>query len=224
MRFRLFLKLTTLLVAALFATQVMAQSIVTGDIVGTVTDPSNAVVSGATVTMASPSTGSTETTTTNSTGFYRFALVKPGTYKLSVAQSGFRTISAMVSVDIGKVNTANLQLQLGQGSETVEVTGAAPLIQTEDANLSTSYSQNQVNNLPAPGGDITSYAYTAPGVVVSNGAGYGNFSSFGLPSTANLFTTNGNDEMDPFLNLNNSGASNLLIGSNELQEIAVVNN
>ena len=111
MRFRLFLKLTTLLVAALFATQVMAQSIVTGDIVGTVTDPSNAVVSGATVTMASPSTGSTETTTTNSTGFYRFALVKPGTYKLSVAQSGFRTISAMVSVDIGKVNTANLQLE-----------------------------------------------------------------------------------------------------------------
>ena len=76
----------------------------------------------------------------------------------------------------------------------------------------------------APGGDITSYAYTSPGVVVSNGAGYGNFSSYGLPSTANLFTVNGNDYMDPYLNLNNSGASNLTLGSNELQEISVVEN
>ena len=60
--------------------------------------------------------------------------------------------------------------------------------------------------------------------MVSNGAGYGNFSSFGLPSTSNLFTTNGNDNMDPFLNLNNSGASNLTLGANELQEISVVSN
>ena len=56
------------------------------------------------------------------------------------------------------------------------------------------------------------------------GGGYGNFSTFGLPGTSNLFTLNGNDYNDPFLNLNNSGSSNLLLGGNELQEVAVVNN
>ncbi len=58
----------------------------------------------------------------------------------------------------------------------------------------------------------------------STGGGYGNFSAFGLPGTANLFTVNGNDYNDAFLNLNNSGASNLLLGGNELQEVAVVSN
>ena len=224
MRFNSLLKLATLLVAGLFALQVMGQSIVTGDVVGTVTDPSNAVVSGATVRLISVDTGASVEVKTNASGSYRIPLVKPGNYKVSVTQSGFRTIEAAVAVAIGQANTVNLQFQLGQASEVVEVSGAAPLIQAEDANISSNYSQNQLAALPAPGGDITSYAYTAPGVMVSNGAGYGNFSAFGLPSTSNLFTTNGNDNMDPFLNVNNSGASNLSLGSNELQEIAVVSN
>ena len=59
---------------------------------------------------------------------------------------------------------------------------------------------------------------------MSTGAGYGGFSSFGLPGTANLFTTNGNDYMDPYLNLNSSGASNLTLGGSEVQEAAVVQN
>ncbi len=69
-------------------------------------------------------------------------------------------------------------------------------------------------------------AQISPGVTMntSNGGGYGNFTAFGLPATANLFTINGNDYNDPFLNLNNSGASNLLLGSNEVQEVAVVSN
>ena len=58
----------------------------------------------------------------------------------------------------------------------------------------------------------------------STGGGYGNFSAFGLPATSNLFTINGNDYNDAFLNLNNSGSSNLLLGGNELQEVAVVSN
>src|SRR5258708_7409599 len=58
----------------------------------------------------------------------------------------------------------------------------------------------------------------------STGGGFGNLPAFGLPAKANLFTINGNDYNDPFLNLNNSGASNLLLGSNEVQEVAVVSN
>jgi len=201
-----------------------AQSVITGDIVGTVSDESNAVVPDVTVTLTSVDTSASNTTRTSALGFYRFNLIKPGNYKISVSHPGFRSVQAPVAVAIGQVVTANLQLQVGQTSETVEVSGVAPMLQTENANLSTSYDPSQLSALPIAGGDTTSFAYSAPGIVLNSGAGYGNFSAYGLPSTANLFTTNGNDSMDPYMNLNNSGALNLSLGSNELQEVAVVSN
>src|SRR5271157_1234042 len=90
--------------------------------------------------------------------------------------------------------------------------------------MATTFDPSQLENLPAPGNDMTAYALTAPGVTVSTGGGYGNFSVFGLPGVSNLYTINGTDNMDPYLNLNNSGASNLTLGSNEIQEAAVVLN
>ena len=66
-------------------------------------------------------------------------------------------------------------------------------------------------------------AQLSPGAVMNTGAGYGNFSSYGTPGTSNLFTLDGMDDNDPFLNLNNSGATNLLLGANEVQEATVVN-
>jgi hypothetical protein len=214
-------------IALLLPASLPAQTVVAGDIAGTVTDPSNAVVSGADVTVTSTDTASTATTRTSATGSFRVASLKPGNYKISVKQSGFRTTVVDVVVAIGQVTTANVQMQVGQGSETVEVTGAAPLIQTEDANISTSFSPRQLDLLPNGGNDLTSVAQTAPGVLISSqdgNGGYGNFTAFGLPATSNLFTVNGNDEMDPYLNLNNSGATNLLLGKNEVQETAVVSN
>jgi Carboxypeptidase regulatory-like domain len=223
-RFRWFL--ATLLLTALFAVQMLGQTIVTGDVTGTVTDPSGAVVSGATVTLKSADSGTTQTTTTNQTGAFRFALLKPGEYKLAISQKGFKSVSQTVQIAIGQVTTANSKLEMGSQSEVLEVTGAAPLIQTENANISTSVSQLQVDLIPNSGNDLTAIANTAPGVQMSSasGGGYGNFTAFGLPATANLFTVNGNDEMDPYLNLNNSGATNLLLGKNEIQEAAVVSN
>jgi len=161
--------ISTILVAllAVVAPHLAAQSILTGDVVGTVTDPSGAVVSGATVTLSSVDTGSTQTAKTGSTGGFRFPLVKPGQYKLSVTATGFRTTTQTVSAAVSAVTTANLQLQLGQGTETVEVSGAAPLIETENANISTTYGTTQVENLPNGGNDITAFAYSAPGVLMN---------------------------------------------------------
>ena len=207
-----------------FAGDAFAQSIVTGDAVGTVADPSGAVISGATVTITNSDTGASQSVTTASNGFYRFSLLKPGKYSLVVRQSGFKSISQSILVSVGQITTSNVTLELGAASEVVEVTDAAPLIETENANLATTYSTSQLQQLPVPGGDITSYAYSAPGITLNSAAGYGNFSSYGLPSTSNLFTTNGNDNMDPYLNLNNSGASNLSLGANELDQISVVQN
>jgi len=211
-------------IALVLASLSMAQNIVTGGISGTVTDPSGAVLANAKVNLKSNSTGETQTTNTSSTGLYNFPLLKPGSYTVSIGQTGFRSVSETVEVQLGMISAVNMKLVVGNTSETIEVTGQAPLLQTEDANISTSYNQAQIASLPAPGGDITNYAQTAPGVLMNTGGTYGNFSAFGLPATSNLFTENGNDENDPFLNLNNSGSSNLLIGQNEVQEVAVVSN
>jgi Carboxypeptidase regulatory-like domain len=202
----------------------LAQSITTGGVTGTVTDSSSAIMPNINVTLKSNDTGEVLTGTTTSTGAFTFPLLKPGAYTLNVSQSGFRSVTERIEVQLGQTSTANVKLAVGSTSETVEVTGQAPLLQTEDANISTTFDKTQIDQLPSPGGDITNYAQTAPGVVMNSGGSYGNFSAFGLPATSNLFTLNGNDENDPFLNLNNSGSSNLLLGQNEVQEVAVVSN
>src|SRR6185312_189484 len=169
-------------------------------------------------------TGAVRTATTNDSGAYRASLLKPGKYAISAAAKGLTTATAEAEVSVGQVQVVNLVASPEAATQTVEVTDSAPLLNTENANVSTSFNQAQLNALPTPGGDITSVAYTAPGVVVSTGAGFGNFSSFGLPATSNLFTLNGNDNMDPYLNVNTSGASNLTLGQSEVQEAVIVQN
>jgi len=214
------------MILLLLPTSLVSQSIVTGGLNGTVTDPSGAVVPNATVTLTDPATSLSRTTNTNAFGLYSFALLKPGSYTVTVTQSGFKKVSQNVEVNLGQTAAANIRLALGNASETVEVSATGQMLQTEDANVSTDIGARQIENLPNPGNDITYIAQTAPGVAMNSatGNGYGNFSAFGMPGTSNLFTINGNDYNDPFLNLNNSGASNLLLGGNELQEVAVVSN
>jgi Carboxypeptidase regulatory-like domain/TonB-dependent Receptor Plug Domain len=213
--------------AATFVPSAMfAQTIVTGAVSGTVVDPSGATIAGATVTLTSTTTNEVRTQKTGATGAYQFLLVKPGSYTLAAEQEGFEKSTQSVQVLLGQTTTANFKMQLGSAQATVEVTGAPPLLQTENANIATTISEEEIQTIPNPGNDITYVAQTAPGVVMNNSTlgGYGNFSTFGLPATANLFTVDGNDYNDPFLNLNNSGASNLLLGGNDIQEVTVVSN
>ena len=97
-------------------------------------------------------------------------------------------------------------------------------MQADNADLSTNFNQNMITNQPNGGNDITYIAQTSPGAVMNVGGGYGNFSVYGLPATSNLFTVNGENDMDPYLNLNNSGATNLTLGRNDLQEATVISN
>jgi hypothetical protein len=78
--------------------------------------------------------------------------------------------------------------------------------------------------VPNPGNDMTFYALLAPGVALSTNGGNGNFSTFGLPATSNTFTFNGAVNNDIFSNVGNTGATNLMLGSNAIGEAAVVNN
>ena len=200
-----------------------AQSLTTGDIAGVVTDPSGAVVPGATVTLTSLDTGSTQSNTTNQNGGYRFSLLKPGRYTVSATKTGFQTSEREIAAAVSQVVTADLMLQVGQATQTVQVSETAPLINPESSN-NTPFSPIEVQSLPSAGGDITNIAFTAPGVVVNNTGGYGNFTVNGLPATSNLFTVNGENDMDPYFNINNSGATNLTLGQNELEEATVISN
>jgi hypothetical protein len=213
--------------ASLFTTPTMGQSLIAGDISGLVIDPSEAAVPDAAVTLKSLDTGAVIEGKTSSDGYFRFALLKPGQYEVSVSKGGFSRLVQNVQVNVGKTASMTLNLEISAKAETIEVTTAPELLNT-DTSMSTAFTQEQVAKLPNPGGDITNIADTAPGVLVaanqSGMNGYGNFTANGLPATSNLFTTNGENTMDPYFNINNSGATNLTLGSNEVQEATVVTN
>lgn len=114
-------------------------------------------------------------------------------------------------------------MTLGSNTQTVEVLASVPLINPEPS-MNTAFTQTEVQELPSPGGDMTNIAQTVSGVVMNNTGGYGNFTINGLPATSNLFTVNGENDMDPYFNINNTGATNLTIGSNEVQEATVIAN
>jgi len=213
-----------LLVALCLAIPAASQNLVSGDITGIVSDPSGAVLPNVQVTLKNNQNGQTQTTNTNAQGVYRFSLLTPGNYTISAAPQGFQTTQRNANVTVGQAVTANLQAAVSSASQTVEVTAEGGVVQTQNANISTNYTPEQIATTPNPGNDLSYIVQTAPGAVMNTQGGYGNDSTFGLPGTSNLFTVNGMNENDPFLNLNNSGATNLLLGQNDVQEATVVNN
>ncbi|MDQ2944901.1 MAG: carboxypeptidase regulatory-like domain-containing protein [Acidobacteriota bacterium] len=220
-----FVMALAIIAAAMFTTQTAtAQSITSGDITGTVTDPTGAVLPNVPVTLKNAAAGTTQTANTSSQGTYRFALLPPARYNVSVAPAGFQVTQRSVEVLVGQALTVNIQVAVASATQSVEVSEGAAVVQTENADISTTFTAMQIAELPNPGNDTTYIALTAPGVVSNTGGGYGNFSTFGLPGTANLFTTNGQNNMDPYFNLNNSGATNLALGKNEVAEASVINN
>ncbi len=200
------------------------QSITAGDVTGIVTDPSGGAVPNAAVTLTSVDTNALRKVTTNGDGSYRFAFVSPGKYKIAVSANGFQTQERPgLAISAGQPTALNVQLEIANASQTVNVVEAPSVLQTENADVGTTFNREMVRDLPNPGGDITYVAQTAPGVVMNTQAGYGNFVADGMPATSNLFTINGQNYNDPFFGINNSGASNLLLGSNDIEEVNVIN-
>ena len=221
-------QLLLLLVVLMAAVSGDAQTSTTGDIAGAVTDPSAAVVTGVPMTLKNVDTGSSTSTTTNAQGSYNFSLLPPGNYLVVVNAVGFQKVTKPVTVTLGTSTTVNLQLALSSQNETVEVTDEVTGVQTEDANLQTNFNAQQIAVLPNPGNDLSAVALTAPGVVMNTTGGSvfggGNYEFFGLPSNSNVFTYDGANDNDPYFNVNNSGATNLTLGLNDVQETSVVTN
>jgi len=202
----------------------LAQTLTTGEVTGVISDSTGAVVPSVEVTLKNDATNDVRTQVTGAEGRYRFSLLPPGDYTMSAQTAGLKSNNQKVQVIVGQQQAVNLTLSVTGTSETVEVSAESPVIQTENANLSTAVAPIQLTQLPMNGGDLTTVAFTVPGVRVNVGGGNGNFNANGIPMTSVLFTINGADVMDPYNNLNNSGASNNLLGANEVEEAAVVLN
>src|SRR5215471_13390342 len=209
----------------LFAAPFLAgQTLTTGDVTGLISDPTGAVVPSVVVTIKQDATSEARSVMTNAEGRYRFSLLAPGEYTISAETVGLKSDIRKVLVIVGQQQAVNLTVDVTSKLEVVQVSAESPVIQTENANLATGIAPIQLTTLPMNGGDLTTVAFSVPGVRVNVGGGNGNFNANGIPLTAVLFTINGADVMDPYNNLNNSGASNNLLGANEVAEAAVVLN
>jgi hypothetical protein len=161
-----FMKVSMPLVLFLFLSSlaVRAQT-ANGQVNGTVTDTSGAIVSGATVRLTNQGTKITNQAKTNSTGYFLFTNVLPGTYTLSVEQPGFKTETVNpFEIQVNQTLTQDVHLQVGAVTENVTVTTQAPLIQTSSAELGTVIPQQPVQELPLNGRNFTQLLILTPGI------------------------------------------------------------
>ena len=143
---QLLFTLAASLVAVVLTVPAYAQNLTSGDVVGTITDPSGAILPNATVALKNNGTSQTQTRITNATGAYRFSLLTPGAYTVSANASGFQTISRPVTVAVGQAPTVDMRLSVGSSSQTVEVTAEAGVVQTQNGNISTTFTPNRYNS------------------------------------------------------------------------------
>jgi len=149
----------------LVATSLVGQAFY-GSIVGTVTDQSNAAVHGATVTLTNMGTEERHQTLTGAFGGYQFLNLIPGNYKVDVEQVGFkRATREQVEVTVAGAVRADISMQVGDVTQSVEVQASAALLQTENANLSQVVNSRSVEELPVNGRNILNLAALVPGVV-----------------------------------------------------------
>ena len=211
-----------------FFSQAWAQTSTTGDITGVVTDQTGAVVPSVSVTVKNLDTGFSKSATTTADGSYKFSLLPPGNYSVTVRASGFQPVARTVVAALANVATVNVQLAVSTSQETVEVTAATPTVETENADLNVNFDSRQVSLLPNPGNDLSAVALSSPGVVMNTTGGSifggGNYEFYGLPANSNVFTYDGANANDPYFNINSSGATNLTLGLNDVQETTVVTN
>ena len=141
---------------------------VNGTLLGTVTDSSGAVVAGSKITATEVSTGIARATESNASGNYTFANLPPGTYAVVAEARGFKKASRSdLRVDVNSTVRADLDLQPGNITETVEVTAAAPILQTDRADVGTKIETTQLAELPIGGANrnFQSLLALVPGTV-----------------------------------------------------------
>lgn len=148
----------------------LAQTTVgTGSVVGTVTDPSGAVFSGAKVAVINLATGQVINLTSNSSGAYNSGALIPGNYKVRVSAKGFRTTETELTVLVGNTANGNVKLEIGQENQVVEVQATGAQVNTEQATVQGVLNAEQIENLPVNGRNFLDLAQLEPGVQIQDG-------------------------------------------------------
>lgn len=191
-------------VVLLFAAPLNFAQSATGGIRGVVTDANGANIPNASVTAKNPATGAELKTVTNSEGLYNLPRILPGKYNVAIEATGFRKAEITeVEVSIGRDSVLDTQLQAGQISDVVTITGGAEaaLVEKDSVQISTTFQQKKVVDLPVnvPGGGLDRIALLTPGVTVGFGNVNGNgptLSANGQRARSNNFTIDGVDNND----------------------------
>ena len=148
----------------LFALPLATAQVDRGGIVGTVTDQTGALVPGVQVVVTNVSTNQVTTVTTDDQGNYAATLLRIGTYSVAAEKSGFqKTLRQGVDVVVNQTARVDLTLKVGSTGQTVEVSGAAPLLQTEASSLGTVETERRISELPLNGRNFIALAYLGPG-------------------------------------------------------------
>ena len=200
-----------------------AQGETTSAILGQVTDSTNAAVAGANVSIVNRDTGLNRAAKTDEAGRFNFPQLLPGAYTVRAEAQGFEPAQASnVSAGLGQKQTVNLKLKVAQAKQTVEVTSETAIINTDNANTSTTLSAPALEDLPNPGGDLTYPLQFAPGALINTAGsgndfvggtnGYGNVEFNGLPALSNGYIVDGLETNDPLTNLNSGLSTNLVLG------------
>jgi len=213
------LKNVLLFTATLLISAPCAAQVASAEMSGTILDSSGAVVPGAKVTATSVATNASRNTESGKDGGYVLTQLSPGDYTLAVEATGFRKlVQTGISLQINQQARVDLTLQLGQTTDTVEITGQPPLLETESSSLGTVVNEKLVNELPLNGRNFIQLATLSPGV---NGVG---FSAGGT-----IMSGTRPDDRRPgseiFANGNREGSNNFLydgIDDNERLTLSIV--
>src|ERR1700751_1790859 len=203
-----------------------SQGIATGSLSGTVVDQSGAAVPGVDVTAKSSATNQEFAAKTNALGYVELRSLPPGFYKVTVTSKDFRTlVIGNVEVVVAQnTELGGLKLEVGSVGETVQVEGAAPLIETNTSQVTTSFSSQETADLPLNGG-FDMLTLFIPGVADTGSSSFSNnngasFSANGLRGRSNNFQIDGQSNND-----NSVAGPSIFLGNQDvLDEVSVITN
>jgi carboxypeptidase family protein len=175
----------------------LAQSAVTGAVGGTATDPNNAAVAGASVTLRSMDTNKSETLTTDSSGRFRFSNLQPGAYAITITASGFAEFKLeQIAVEVGRLSDIDAVLRVGAASAAVDIVAATAAVNLESKEFVSNINQTSINELPINGRRWSNFVILTPGSTPDGS--FGLISFRGVSGLLNNNTVDGGDNNQAF--------------------------
>lgn len=195
------------LLALLAASTTLSQTI-TGQLSGLITDPTGAVITGATVSLRNISTNVNRTTMTDATGRYLFTNLEPGSYQMTVASHGFKTaVTEPITIQVATHHTLDIELEVGSLTEVFPLEAVSPLLEYTTSEVSAIMTGHWTRNLPLNGRDFAQLTRLTAGATADGEGGAAAFVVNGQRASANNFLVDGIEVNDPLLQINAAGAS-----------------